>query len=287
MDLLPVVSIIIPVRNDSRLSLCLEALSNQSYPPELIEVIVINNGDALMVSAPGATVLHEPVPGSYRARNRGALAARGTVLAYTDADCIPDSLWVEAGIARLYEEDLPDIVGGDIRLFPQDPDRFTAAELFELVWNFPQRVFVEQKHFAATANLFVRREEFFSVGLFNDRLLSGGDVEWGQRAHRLGKRLVFSEKARVRHPARRSLGELVRKYLRTCGGHYDLRRLRGENHRATFIKLMRRPFIALRGGHDLETSQQRLRYAGVVALLSLVQLFELARLIFGGKPRIG
>jgi len=284
-NVLTFVSVIVPVYNDARLALCLDALAKQSYPAERFEVIVIDNGATQTIVLSGVAVLHEPDPGSYGARNRGILAARGDVLAFTDADCIPDQFWLEAGIERLHQKDAPDMIGGAIQLFPLNLERLTAAELFESVWGFPQRVFVEEMSFAATANLFVRRDVFNSVGLFNKRMMSGGDVEWGKRTHRFGMRMVYSDKALVHHPSRRSLAELIVKYRRTCGGKYQLRLMNREGHGAALAKLFRRPFVALYSENDLNFIRQRLRYVGVEFLLSGVQLFELARLTCGGKPR--
>ena len=45
-------------------------------------------GNARLVPAPG--------PGSYAARNAGAAAARGGLLVFTDADCLPDPGWLAA-----------------------------------------------------------------------------------------------------------------------------------------------------------------------------------------------
>jgi len=44
-EILPFVSVIIPVYNDnSRLQTCLDALGHQTYPSDRLEVIVVDNG---------------------------------------------------------------------------------------------------------------------------------------------------------------------------------------------------------------------------------------------------
>jgi GT2 family glycosyltransferase len=280
----PRVSVIVPVYDDPRIARCVAALAEQTFPPERFEVIVVDNGGPALPPLPGVTLLREPIPGSFGARNRGIRAAQGEILAFTDADCLPDPGWLTAGVARLAAADAPDSVGGAVWLFPRDPARVSAGELYELVWGFPQRSFVEEKHFAATANLFVRSTAMEEIGGFDATLLSGGDVEWGERAHRAGKRMVFAKEALVCHPARR-LGELVTKYRRTCVGRHRLRRINGQDHGPALVRLLKKPFVALRRGTGPDAPVERLRYAAVEFLLSAVQLAELARITCGGQPR--
>ncbi|NJR32909.1 MAG: glycosyltransferase, partial [Chamaesiphon sp. CSU_1_12] len=67
------VSVIIPVFNDAeRLRLCLEALQNQTYPQNLYEVIVVDNGSnpdedvkSVVAEFGQAIAAFEPTPGSY------------------------------------------------------------------------------------------------------------------------------------------------------------------------------------------------------------------------------
>src|ERR1041384_5139232 len=93
------VSVIVPVWNDAeRLGHCLHALEKQTYPAESYEVIVVDNGStdsvACLVAAYGrARLVSEQRPGSYAARNTGLNLARGQVIAFTDADCLPAPDW--------------------------------------------------------------------------------------------------------------------------------------------------------------------------------------------------
>lgn len=287
---LPLVSVIVPVYDDPRLALCLDALSRQSYPADRFEVIVVDNGSSGLPESVAAgfsnvVVCFEPKRGSYAARNSGVRAANGEVFAFTDADCLPVPDWLRLGVAPLLGDDGAGVVGGEVTIFPREPQRTTAAELWECVWGFPQQEFVEAKGFAATANLLTSRRVFEAVGPFNGDLMSGGDVEWGRRARRDGHRLVFSREARVLHPARRHLKDLLGKYRRTCGGKYQLRRLQGEGHGQTVAKLLRRPVQRLFDPGLGISPGEKLRYAGVESLLSAVQLLEMGRLACGGRPR--
>lgn len=228
-------SVIIPVLDDlPGLRRCIDALRAQSVALDQFEVIVVDNGladgagdrlvaiDGILTGLKGRA-LHQPQRGSYAARNTALAAARAPVVAFTDADCLPEPGWLEAGLAHLRIQPGAHAVAGRIELFAADETAPTGAELYELVHGFPQERYVTMLHFGATANLFVRREAFDRVGSFDAELKSGGDAEWGRRLHRNGLRMTYEPQAIVRHPARRSLRALRHKLERVTEGVADLR----------------------------------------------------------------
>src|SRR5689334_14241359 len=77
---------------------CLTAVLNVDYPAEQREIVVVDNGSrdrtAEIVERYPVTLLHEARRGSAAARNRGIEAARGDVVACTDADCLPTTVWL-------------------------------------------------------------------------------------------------------------------------------------------------------------------------------------------------
>ena len=107
------VSAVVPVYNDAkRIRHALEALLDQSYPSESLEIIVVNNrstdetqkvvGEFERRNGGKVTLVHESeIQTSYAARNRGIGAARGEILAFTDSDCVPTRDWVSAGVSAL------------------------------------------------------------------------------------------------------------------------------------------------------------------------------------------
>ena len=235
------ISVIIPTFNDdTRLQLCLDALSKQTLPTSDYEVIVVNNSKSpLSVKATfeNITFLRELKPGSYAARNLGVSAARGEVLAFTDSDCIPSRVWLESGLEAIHENAL-DRVGGRIELFYQS-DKLSSVECYEKIFSFRQDLSV-RKGVAVTANLFVARNVFIEIGVFDEKLLSGGDVEWNDRATRAGYTLVFSPEAFVFHPARHSWRELSGKIRRTTGGDFS----RDPDYRISILRSIFPPIAA-------------------------------------------
>jgi GT2 family glycosyltransferase len=217
---LPFVDVIIPHLNDhDRLVRCLELLAAQSYPADSFQVTVVDNGSDkpltdVLGRLPRVRVLSEAERGCGSARNRGVAETSGAILAFTDSDCQPDPDWILNGVRMLSPGSGVDIIGGRIRVFAQDEAAPTEAELFERVFGFETRRYVERKHFACGANIMVPRRVFEAVGPFRNGT-SPEDFEWGRRATRLGYKIVHGDDVVVRHPARHTMEELKAKNGRT------------------------------------------------------------------------
>src|SRR5689334_16496774 len=129
------VVVIIPVYKDSeRLKICLRALEEQTFPRALFEIVVVNNGaehdiDNVAHDFPEVRFLHESKPGSYAARNTGIRETESEILAFTDADCIPDREWLKQGVQILRSVKNCGLVAGDVKFFCKDPTRPLLAEL--------------------------------------------------------------------------------------------------------------------------------------------------------------
>jgi GT2 family glycosyltransferase len=298
----PLVSVIVPVYDHGeRLPETLRALADQAYPGEW-EVVVVDNGSSagleeIVARYPGARLVHEPRVGSYAARNRGVKEARAEILAFTDADCRPERGWLAAGVEVLRADPACGLLAGRIDVEVVDPGRPTAAELYESVAAFRQREYVERWRFGATANLFTRRGAFARVGPFDEALHSLGDRDWGRRVFEAGFTLRYTEAARVHHPARRSLRELLRRARRMTGGYYQIARSRrvspGALLRDAPMGLASRSGMGTRsparGGEPGRRRPASFRERAIVAMVAVaivaVRAAELARLLAGGRPR--
>src|ERR1700752_3451756 len=106
----PFVSIVMPVFSGKEyLTSCLTALTKQTYPQDLYEVVIVDNEpksnlQSLLSGMPGVKLLSEDFPSSYAARNRGIQGSKGQVIAFTDVDCIPFPDWLTKGVQALYAE---------------------------------------------------------------------------------------------------------------------------------------------------------------------------------------
>ncbi|SFH35796.1 glycosyltransferase [Modicisalibacter xianhensis] len=222
----PFVSVIIPVYRDwHKAEQCLDALSLQTYPRDRYEIIVVDNDEKSANYRPDfpCQVIQEPKPGSYAARNAALQIAKGDILAFTDADCLPDKHWLEAAVHCLDERKVDRVAGHVEVFFPSSG--YNLAHTYEKAFAFDQKGYAADGH-SVTANLVTYRRVFDQVGHFNQEMMSGGDFEWNRRATQRGFSLHYCEDSIVYHPARASMEEVRKKALRVAGGElYRLPRL--------------------------------------------------------------
>ena len=262
---------------------CLRALERQTCQPGRFEVVVVDNGSSPPIGSMSETFsfarfVCEPTPGSYAARNRGIASSRAAVLGFTDADCLPAEDWIERGIRAVQRLPDPGLVAGKIELTFRNPERLTTAELFESVVAFPQAAYVRWG-FSATANTFTTKAAFDAVGLFDERLKSGGDMEWGQRLRARGFSQVYADDVRVSHPARHTLRQLLSKSRRVAGGVQQVADQRGEGlkglHAHAVQQLIQLKRVRASLSHQrLDTLGRKARFTTTMWLVELLQTVE-------------
>jgi GT2 family glycosyltransferase len=213
------VSVVVPVYGQWGLvPSLLAALTAQSLPADSFEVVIADNetpkpppslglpGNARLVPAPGL--------GSYAARNAGAAAARGRLLVFTDADCLPDPGWLAALVAAA--DAAPGaLLAGPVRMVA--PTAANAFALYDLVRGIPQACYVA-RGYAATANLAVPAAVFVALGGFDPARRSGGDAAFCRHSGAAGHLLQLVPGATVAHPCRADWAELATKARRIKGG---------------------------------------------------------------------
>lgn len=224
----PFVSVVVPVYNDpERVKICLKALEKQTYPDELYEVVLVDNNsrhkpDVSSDEYPHLVFTEEKTPGPSAARNKGIIVSKGDVIAFTDSDCIPEKDWIERGVDFLTNNPDIGIIGGRVDVFPEDENNPNAIELWEMVSAFPQKNFIENFHYAATANVFTYKKAIDKSGVFNEKMLYGEDREWTNRIHNNGYKIAYADDVLVLHPARKNFNEFYRKWYHYLYGAYTL-----------------------------------------------------------------
>jgi glycosyltransferase involved in cell wall biosynthesis len=291
----PTVSVVVPFYGTdvSALIKCVRSLLDQNYPKDRITIIVVDNNETASLPASmfgeHCKLFHEPLPGSYAARNRGINESLDDIIAFTDSDCVPQRSWIFAGVKALKEADRPVIVGGPIVFGFGSNIPNTACETLDSIIHHRQTEYLFEQGFAATANLFVTRVLFCSYGKFDARFLSGGDREFGQRLTSGGIGIVMAEDAVVVHPPRAHVFDLLKKGLRGVGGDktflslgksspWDIFRIQINNY------LHRQRLISNRADALGMAPYQLIKLRALLTLIYAVRLLEALRLVFGGKP---
>ena len=196
-------SVIIPAYNaELTIGRCLDALIRQSIPPESYEIIVIDDASSDSTTSVASTyavrVIGQTHAGPAAARNLGAQVARGPILLFTDADCVPTPDWIEA---MLRPFDNPQVVGvkGAYRTNQRAlVARFVQLEFTEKYRRMAKREFVD---FIDTYSAAYRRSVFIDNGGF-DTLFTVPSAEDQELAFRLaeqGCKLAFAPDAIVYH----------------------------------------------------------------------------------------
>ena len=99
---------IIPVYNGERvLADCLDALTNQDWRQDRLEIIIVDDGStdgsAKVVNSYPVTYYRQENAGPATARTLGMDMASGDILLFTDADCIPNRDWVSQMVTPILE----------------------------------------------------------------------------------------------------------------------------------------------------------------------------------------
>jgi glycosyltransferase involved in cell wall biosynthesis len=178
----PLVSVVIPAFNATRfIREALASIVQQEYEP--LEIVVVDDGSSdgtgEVARAFGAcsTVIEQPNRGPAAARNRGIAAARGSLLAFLDAD----DLWPDGKLAlqvpRLTRDSSVDVLLGQIRYEALDDRTLDGIRFDE-----PEGVLTSVN---LGAGVF-RRSVFDRVGLFDESLRFSEDQDWFLRAREAG-----------------------------------------------------------------------------------------------------
>ena len=288
---LPLVSVIVPVWNDlAGIEQCLAALRMQSYPHSRLQLIVVDNGSTdgsyeCAQSFSGVTVLREPEPGSYAARNAGLARAQGTYVAFLDSDCVPDRRWVEEAVTIATRHSNLGVLAGRVNVAYGDRPP-SAAALYERMFSFNQKANAEGGT-CITANWLSPKTILDSFGGFDATLKSGGDSKLSLEISQAGQSVLYSDAMIVHHPARATIAGLVAKRRRVIGGKWAVAQ------RSIFkpVRLAAvltwdawlRSLLALRA-RDF-TWARRVQIVGVIAVVWLAGLGEVLRLTAGFAPR--
>jgi len=241
------ISVVVCTRNRSNsINETLEAISKLDYPD--FELLVVDSSTDLdkkrteeLTAQFGGKYIHEPRRGLNVARNTGVANASGSLITFTDDDCLPEKnclrqtapnfanpdVWActarivqhsHEGAADLFEEVAGQDLGEMKRQFTGNDVQFGVGFLLSNV----TKVF--SKHMKSRApvpfgvghgsGMTFRKEVFEKIGRFDERFGSGAklggcdDIDMLYRVLKAGHSIVYEPSAIIRHKHRFALEDV-------------------------------------------------------------------------------
>ncbi len=204
----PRVSVVVCAYNaDRTMEDCLISLEKLNYPD--YEVIVVNDGSTdktLEISEryPYCKIISQPNKGLSVARNVGAEASTGEIVAYTDSDCVADPDWLTYLVAKMESAGLVACGGPN---FPPPEDSMVPAAV-AVSPGGPTHVLISDdvaEHIAG-CNMAFRRDVLLRLGGFDPLYRAAGDdVDICWRFQDAGYTIGFSPAAVVWHYRRNTV----------------------------------------------------------------------------------
>jgi O-antigen biosynthesis protein len=198
----PRVSVVVCAYNAERtMEACLASLETLDYPD--YEVIVVNDGSKdrtleITERFPYCRIISQPNKGLSVARNVGAEAATGEIVAYTDSDCVADPDWLTYLVAKMEAGNLAACGGPN---FPPPEDSLVPAAV-AVSPGGPTHVLIsdEVAEHIAGCNMAFRRDALMALGGFDPQYRTAGDdVDICWRFQDAGHTIGFSAAAIVWH----------------------------------------------------------------------------------------
>lgn len=218
-------SVVIPIHNAEEFKNGLEKnLKIFSKYQEFVDVILVDNNSNIATQKflldfckrykIAKYLFYDEKQSSYAARNAGVSIAKGAILLFIDSDCLISDKYVDIYIKYVSQRlDNNSLICGNIEVFDSnlniysflDSEIHLKSEKYSL------------KNYGATANMCITKQCFNNVGGFLE-VTSGGDQEFCRRAISKGVEFVFFKELVIKHPARSSFNDLIKKSKRVGQG---------------------------------------------------------------------
>jgi GT2 family glycosyltransferase len=198
------------------------------------------------------TLVRQPNAGPAAARNTGAAAAKGSLLAFTDDDCTPDPGWLSALAGHLAQKP-GTMVGGKTRnTLVKNPFATASQQLISYLYEYYNPDPADARFFTSN-NLALPAERFRQIGGFDTGFprAAGEDRELCDRWTFRGYQMVYAPNAIVNHAHPLTLGRFWRQHVNYGRAALHFHRLRGRRLKSAirteplsfYFRMLRYPFV--------------------------------------------
>jgi len=203
---LPLVSIIIPCRNEEKfISECLNSVINQDYPKSNMEVLVIDGISEdktkkivqdYSIKYPFIKLINNPNKTTPFALNLGIKNSSGEILIRLDSHAKYEEKYISKCVKYLNEYNA-DNVGGLLKTIPSKNTLIARAIALSLssvfgAGNSAFRIGAEKPIWVDTVfGGCYKKEIFDKVGLFNENLTRSQDMEFNLRLKKIGGKILL------------------------------------------------------------------------------------------------
>jgi cellulose synthase/poly-beta-1,6-N-acetylglucosamine synthase-like glycosyltransferase len=204
------VSIIIPVYNaENTLKECLHSVINLQWDGKR-EIILVNDGSndsssriANLFSE--IRIIESSHQGAAHAINLGLRESQYEIAVLFDADAVPEKDWLEKVIPGFTDPSIAAIGGSLVTVNKSAIGMIAGYDVEMRLKNAPADI-----NHLSTANTAYRRDSIIKVGLLNEELHAGYDVELSRRLRAAGYRLLLKHDVRCGHYWKDTLADYLR-----------------------------------------------------------------------------
>jgi succinoglycan biosynthesis protein ExoA len=229
----PVVSIIMPVRNEARyIGRSLESVLKQDYPPELMKILIVDgiSSDSTREivnqvidrqkqevdgKIPSIALLDNPGHTVPIALNIGLRNSRGDVIIRVDGHCEIPSNYVRRCV-ELLKKTKANNVGGITYSIGETYISRAIAEAMRSPFVIGNSRFRYSSKPGYVETVFPGawpREIFDRIGKFDERLIRHQDYEFNVRLRNAGGQIYFSPELKIRYYSRANFVSLAKQYF--------------------------------------------------------------------------
>ncbi|MEM0360069.1 MAG: glycosyltransferase [Candidatus Diapherotrites archaeon] len=214
-------SVIVPVRNGERtIEKCLKAILAQNLG-QSFELIVVDDGSTdktaeIVKKFKKARLFRQEPLGPAAARNAGAIKAKGEIIVFTDADCIPEKNWLSEMLKPFEDPMVAGVQGAYKTQQKEFMARFSQIEIEE---RYKKMLSSKTIDWIGSYSAAYKRSVFLSLNGFDKafKKASGEDPDLSYSIQEKDHKIVFNPKAIVFHHHPVSLAEyLKKKFQHAC-----------------------------------------------------------------------